>query len=296
MENLDKWKKAGKIAAQAREYAKDLVKKGAVIREVCDKIDAKIIELGAKPARPTQVGLNQVAAHWTPDHDDDRKFEDEVVCVDIGAHIDGCIGDNAFSVDLSGKHENILLAAKEALENAAKILRPGVTMNEIGQTIHDSIRKHDAVPVKNLSGHGISEYDIHDLPSVPNYPNGDDTELEEGEIIAIEPFATDGLGFVDEMEQGNLFSLEQTKPVRSQFAREIMKYVDEEYGPMVFCSRWLVRKFGTGKTNLAIRELVRVGNLHTYPPLVERAQGKVAQFENTFLITKEGAEVLTRVN
>lgn len=294
MENLENWKKAGKIAAQAREYAKELVKEGAIIREVCDKIDAKIYELGGEPAWPTQVALNSVAAHWTPDHDDDRAFKDEVVCVDIGAHIDGCIGDNAFSVDLSGKHENLILAAKAALEAASKIIGPGVKLKEIGKAIETAIKKHGAVPVKNLSGHGITEWDIHDAPSIPNYENDDETELEPDTVIAIEPFATDGIGFVEEMEQGNLYSIEDTKPVRSQYAREIMRYCEEEYGTMVFCHRWLVKKFGLGKANLGVRELVRAGNFHVYPPLVERVQGKVAQFENTFLITKEGAELLTK--
>jgi methionyl aminopeptidase len=296
MENLDKWRKAGKIAAEALEYGRGLIKTGVVIREVCDKIDAKIIELGGKPAWPTQVGLNEVAAHFTPDVDDTTEFKDELVSIDIGAHVDGYVGDNACSVDLSGQYGNLVEAAKDALEAAAKVLGPGVELGKVGKVINEAMQKHGVVPVKNLSGHGINRFEIHDYPSIPNFDNNDGDKLKEGQIIAIEPFSTDGIGVVDEMEQANMFSLDQRKPVRSQFAREVMKFIGEEYANLPFCTRWLVKEFGQGKTNLAIRELMRVGNIRAYPPLVERTRGKVAQFEKTFLITDKGAECLTEWN
>jgi len=294
MENLDLWRKAGKIASEALDYGVSLIQNGANIREVCDKVDQKVIELGAKPAWPAQVALDSVAAHFTPDHDDDAVFDNHVVCMDIGAHIDGCVGDNASTVDLSGKHEQLINAAKAALGEAQKALRPGVELCEIGRVIERAIKQHGAIPVKNLSGHGINPWEIHDWPSVPNFDNGDDTELEEGMVIAIEPFATNGLGFVDEAEQGNIFSLVHKKPVRSPFARDLLKFIEKEYGPLPFAHRWLVGKFGLGKTNLGLRELMRVGALHSHPPLVEKGGGIVAQFENTFLITKNGCEVLTK--
>ena len=48
--DIDKLKKAGKIAAQIREYGAGLVKKDALMTEVLDKIEEKTVELGAKPA------------------------------------------------------------------------------------------------------------------------------------------------------------------------------------------------------------------------------------------------------
>lgn len=293
MEHLDLWRRAGRIAAEALAYGVSLIKNGAVIREVCDKVDQKIIELGARPAWPTQVGLNAVAAHFTPDHDDDAVFDNQVVCMDVGAHVDGFVGDNAHSVDLSGEYTDLINASKDALAAAEAVLKPGVPLAEIGCAIEHAIKRHNAIPVKNLSGHGINQWVIHDWPSIPNFDNGDDTELEEGMVIAIEPFATNGLGFVDEAEQGNLFNLEQKKPVRSPFAREVLRFVERAYHALPFTHRWLVKEFGLGKTNLALRELLKVGALHSYPPLIEKGGGIVTQFEKTFLITKDGYEVLT---
>jgi methionyl aminopeptidase len=143
----EKWKKAGRIAAEALQYGKSLIKPGASMREVCDKVDAKIIELGARPAWPTQIGCNEVAAHYTPDPDDDAVFQDELVCLDVGAHVDGYVGDNALTVDLSGKHGKFVEAAKHAMEAAAKMVKPGASISEISNDSgNDSKPRIDSCP------------------------------------------------------------------------------------------------------------------------------------------------------
>jgi methionyl aminopeptidase len=295
MEDFDKWKQAGKIAAQALEYGKGLIKNGAVIREVCDKIDQKIIELGAKPAWPSQVGLDATAAHSTPDHDDNSVFDNHLVCLDVGAHIDGCIGDNALTVDLSGKYSDIMKASEEALQAAINTVRIGATLGEIGRAIAEVIEGYNLSPVRNLSGHGISPWIIHDKPSIPNYDTKDSRTLQSDQIIAIEPFATNGVGLIYEAEKANLFSLVNPKPVRSPFAREIIGFVAENYKNLPFTARWLVKQFGVGKTNFAINELMRLGILHAYPPLIEKNKGVVAVFEKT-LYVGEKIEILTRAD
>ncbi|MBS3148791.1 type II methionyl aminopeptidase [Candidatus Woesearchaeota archaeon] len=293
MENLENWRKAGKIAAQALEYGRGLITNGAVIREVCDKIDAKIVELGAIPAWPTQIGLDDVAAHQTPDHDDETVFDKNVVCLDVGAHVNGCVGDNATSVDLSGEYSDIIKASEQALKAAMKLVAPGTKLGEIGHAIQETIQGFDLKPVRNLCGHGISQWVIHDKPSIPNYDTKDTRELKDGQVIAIEPFATNGAGMIVEADRANLFSMESAKPVRSPYARELQTFIKQKYNTLPFTSRWIVKQFGAGKTSLAINELLRNGSLHPYPPLVEKDGGMVTVFEKTFLVG-EKLEVLTK--
>ncbi|HSU72512.1 MAG TPA: type II methionyl aminopeptidase [Candidatus Binatia bacterium] len=295
-EELQKWRKAGKIAAQALQYGKTLIKPGASMREVCDKVDAKIIELGARPAWPTQIGCNDVAAHFTPDPDDDTVFKDELVCLDVGAHVDGYVGDNALTVDLSGKRGKFVDAAKHAMEAAAKLVKAGVSISEISHIIQETIVNHGLQPVRNLSGHTISRWVIHDKPSVPNVEAKNLGVLKEGQVIAIEPFVTDGKGMIYEQDQANLFALVQKKPVRSPYAREILQFVEKEYHTLPFTTRWLSAKFGIGKVNLALRDLLQNGSLHSYAPLIEEASGMVAVHENTLLVTKDGCEWLTKAD
>ncbi len=290
-EELENWRKAGKAAAEALHFGSKLIERGAVIREVCDAIDAKIIELGAEPAWPTQVAPNDYAAHYTPDPDDNEAFNDEVVCLDVGAHVDGFVGDNAMTIDLSGKHAALIKAARDALNNAAKILGVGVEIGKISQVIADTIENAGFQPVRNLSGHTISQWVIHDKPSIPNHSTDEKTKLEEGQVIAIEPFATTGAGMVYELDKANLFALWNPKPVRSQYAREVLA-CRRKYGPSPFTTRWITKQFGIGKGTLGLRELNKAGALHDYPPLVEKDHGLVAVWENTFLIG-EKVECLT---
>ena len=291
---LESYRKAGKIAAQALEYAKSLVKPGVKLLEVCEKTEEKIKELGGEIAFPAQISLNDTAAHFCPDEDDENVFKDEVVCIDVGVHINGFIGDNAATVDLSGKNEELVKASREALNNALKIIKPGITLGEIGKTIHETITKYGFSPVRNLSGHGLDEYNIHTKPTIPNYDNGDATVLEEGMIIAIEPFASAGAGVVYESSNPTVFQLSGKKPVRNIITRQVIKEI-AKYNNLPFCRRWLTKKFGTPKVNFALRELKQLGILREYPPLIDEAHRLVSQAEHSLIITKDGCEVLTKI-
>jgi len=293
-ENIEDWRKAGKIAAEALQHGARLIKKGAILKEVCEQVEQKIIELGAKPAWPVQVGCNEVAAHFTPDADDNSVCDDELICLDVGAHINGCIGDTALTVDLSGKYSDLVKTAKAAYEAAKKVVAVGANIGDIGEAIQDTITAAGFVPIRNLSGHTLSPFTIHDQPTIPNVKINSDIVLEKGQVIAIEPFTTTGVGVIEEAERANIFSLVNKKPVRSPYARDALKFIEEAYGNLPFATRWLAATFSPGRANLAIRELNLAGCLHSYPPLVEKAKGMVAVHENTLLVDDK-VEELTKL-
>ncbi|MBR9691401.1 type II methionyl aminopeptidase [Candidatus Woesearchaeota archaeon] len=293
MENIEDYRKAGKIAAQALEFAKSLVKPGISLLEVCEKTEEKIKELGGELAFPVQISLNDTAAHFCPDADDNIILKDQIISIDIGVHINGFIGDNAATVDLSNKHKDLVKASREALDNAISIIKPGITLGEIGKTIQDTITKYGFAPVRNLSGHGLDEYNIHTTPTIPNYDNKDTTILEQGTIIAIEPFASAGAGIIYESSNPTIFQLAGKKPVRSIITRQVLKEINS-YNGLPFCRRHLVKKFGLPKTSFALRELKTLGILREYPPLIDKSHGLVSQAEHTILITKDGCEILTK--
>ncbi len=56
--NKQKIIQAGKIASQVREFAKSLIKKDMPLLEIAEKIENKIIELGGKPAFPTNLSVD----------------------------------------------------------------------------------------------------------------------------------------------------------------------------------------------------------------------------------------------
>jgi len=293
MENIEKWRKACKIAAEVLEHGAGLIKKKNSLLEVSDSIEKKIQALGAKPAFPAQISCDHIAAHYCAEPDDSTIFENQVVSLDVGVHVDGCMGDNACTIDLSGAHSDLVKASREAVNNAMKVVQIGTPVNEIGKVIQETISSYGFSPIKNLTGHGLGVFDIHTKPTIPNYDSGDTTELQDGDVIAIEPFATTGTGMVVEAGRATVFSLVQRKPTRSPFAREILAFVETEYGQLPFTTRWLSQKFGLGKTNLALRELTNVGILKSYPPLRETTKGLVSQAEHSLFIGDK-VEVLTR--
>lgn len=291
-ELLEDYRKAGKIASIALEFGASLIKPGVKVVEVLDKVEERIKELGAYPAFPAQISLNEVAAHFCPEANDNIAFkEGDIVKLDVGAHVNGCVGDNALTVDL-GSHKELVQASKEARDEAVKLATPGRELHEIGKKIHEVITSYGFTPIKNLSGHGVGVYKIHTSPSVPNYPNNDSTKLEEDHVIAIEPFATDGSGMIFNSDNATLFSQISTSKPRSQMARAVLKEI-AQYKGLPFTTRWVSRVLGEGRTRYGIKELKQLGIIHEFPPLPERAGGLVSQHEHTVLV-KDKPEILTR--
>ncbi|MFH0978520.1 MAG: type II methionyl aminopeptidase [Candidatus Woesearchaeota archaeon] len=294
MENIDKWIKAGRIAAEALQYGSELIKPGAKLLDVSEKIEEKIHFLGGVCAFPVQISMDHIAAHYCAEPNDETVFDKQVCCLDVGVHIDGCIGDTACTVDLSGENAELVKASREALDNVSKIIRVGITLGEIGKTIQETIEGYGFQPIRNLSGHGLSPYNIHDKPSIPNIDTKDKTELMRDQVIAIEPFATTGAGVIYETEQANIFQLISTKPVRSQISRQILKEI-EGYKGLPFTTRWLAKKYPLFKVNFALKELASLEIIRRYPPLPDVRKGLVSQAEHTFIID-EKVIVTTKVN
>ena len=287
---IEKLKKAGRITAEVREYGKNLIVKDALMVEVLDKIEEKIIELGGKPAFPAQISCNHIAAHYCPDEEDKIVFSDQLVCLDVGVHVDGFIGDTAVTVDLSGKYNDLIKAAEEALDNAIKIIKPGTTLGEIGKVIQETIQGHNFAPVKKLSGHGLGQYEVHTKPSIPNFDNHDETKIEKGMVFAVEPFASTGAGIVQDSGTATVFELTNKKPVRNMITRQVLKEI-ESYDNLPFTTRWLTRKLGA-KAKFALREMRQLGMLHEHPPLADKDKGMISQAEHSILIDDDGNVVV----
>jgi len=277
---------AGKIASQVREYAKTIIKKDMLLLEIAEKIEDKIVELGAKPALPTNLSMNEIAAHYTPSHNDETTALG-LLKIDLGVHIDGWIADTAFSIDLENSEENkkLIQASEKALENTIKLTKENISVNELGKTIQETIESYGFSPIVNLNGHEMDKYELHAGLTIPNIADKRNDILEKG-VYAIEPFATTGGGHVKEGKPSGIYMLTNTKNIRSQLARDVLEFIAEEYQTLPFCSRWIIKKFTT-RALFALKQLEDNGNLHHFPQLVESSGAKVSQAEHTILIDKE---------
>jgi methionyl aminopeptidase len=289
---IEKTIKAGQIAKEVREHARSFIKKDMPLLEIAEKIENEIIKSGGKPAFPTNLSINEIAAHYTPSYNDETLAQG-LLKVDLGVQVDGWIADTAFSIDLDNNEENkkLIKASEEALSNALKKMKTGVTLKEIGETIQKTIESYKANPIVNLSGHSMQEYDLHSGITVPNIDNNSDEEIEEG-LFAIEPFATFGNGKIYDGKPSEIYIIIKRKAIRNPVAREIMNFIEEEYQTLPFCSRWLVKKFGTTAL-MALKQLEHEGIVHRYEQLIEISHKPVAQSEHTVLIQKDKATITT---
>lgn len=281
--NEEKILETEKISSKIKEYAKSIIKKDTSLLEIAEEIESKIIELGGKPAFPVNLSIDNIAAHYTPSFDDETKAQG-LLKVDFGVHIDGWIIDRAFSIDLENNEENkkLIEASNQALNNALKITKKGISTDEIGKVISETIESHNFSPILNLSGHSMNQYLLHAGITIPNTNDGRNKILKEG-LYAIEPFATNGSGRIREGKPSGIYELRNPRNVRSPIAREILEFIKEEYQTLPFCSRWIVKKFGT-KALIGLKQLEENGNLHQFSQLVEIPNSKVSQAEETILI------------
>ena len=292
-EELDRYRKAGRIAATALKEGAAMVEPGVRLKDVLDKVEARITAMGGGIAFPAQLSLNEVAAHSCPSLEDDTEFKQgDVVKLDVGAHIDGRVADNATTIDL-GDHEELLAASRDALHAALRMATPGTPLGSIGKTIQETIASHGFKPIRNLSGHGLGRYQVHTRPSIPNTPTGDTTPLEEDMTVAIEPFATDGEGAIQEGGTATVFSPATMRPTRSPYARRVAGTVKGYHG-LPFASRWLEKEYGVGKTRIALQELQRNNSIKAHPPLSEKRGGLVSQHEHS-VIVKDKPIIYTRL-
>lgn len=290
---LEKYRKAGKIAGAARDYGASRVKEGALLLDVAEEVEEFIRRQGGKPAFPINLALNDAAAHFTPAHDEKSRFvRGDVVKIDVGVHVDGYIGDTAVTKEVGNHSWNDLIrSTKEALDAAIELMKPNTKLDDVGAAIQRVIEAFGFVPVENLTGHSMERYKLHAGLSVPNIMGEDSGSANIGDVIAIEPFATDGAGRVDGKKTGNIYRLIKPRQIGGKDLKAFIEYINQNYSTLPFSERWCHRY--DKKAKQRIRKLQKAGIIYSYPILRDVVGGTVAQSEHTVIITEDGCEVLT---
>jgi methionyl aminopeptidase len=293
---MDAAKEIGQISYKALQKAKAMIKPGVKLIDVAESVESYVKESKYGIAFPLNLSINNEAAHYTPSIDDAKVFsEKDVVKVDFGAAKDGALGDCALTVDLSGNMQGLLEASEEALKAAISVAKAGVEVRDIGKEIEKAIIAKGYQPIRNLGGHTVGLHELHSSIFVPNYDNGDETVLEEGMLVAIEPFATTGKGMVTESDVCEIYSYDAGVQVRTKEARTLLGLIQKNHPTEPFAVRWLASALGsTFSTYAGISELSRNGALMPYPTLVEISGGSVSQAEAEVIIEKDGCEVVTK--
>ena len=296
--SLDNYIRAGQIAAQVRENARKKNHVGRTLYEICDSIESEINERGGKPAFPVNISLNEIAAHYTAEPDDQIVIKDtDVIKIDLGVHIDGYVADTAVTITYDSKYDQLIKIAELSLYEATKIAKCTTKSSEIGKTIENTITYNGLKPIQNLSGHSLEQYVIHAGKSIPNIKTyGPSFSLMPNQAYAIEPFVTtkDGLGIVYEGKIRNIFSLVSRKPTKNEDTDEFIIYLWNRFKTLPFAVRWLVNDFAESKAREMLEYLIKKKNIRSYPILVEGNNKVVSQAEHTVFILENLSHIITK--
>ncbi len=290
-DDLEKLRKAGRVSGEARELGMSLVAEGVKLYDVAQEVEGYIRAHGCGLAFPCNISRNEMAAHYTPSCNDKSVFElGDVVKIDCGAELDGFVGDTAGTVEVGTKrYTELIESSKRARNTVAEFIGDGVTLGEIGRTVEMSMKRDGFVPIENLCGHQIDRYELHAGMSVPSYDSGSTELIKAGMTVAIEPFATDGKGYVRDGKFGNIVRIARDRPLSDPKSQEFLDYVKGEFHQFPFCARSC--DFPDAEKH--VRNLMRHGVLAGYATLVEAGGGMVSQHEYTFYIDGKRGEVTT---
>ena len=205
-------KAIGRICAETLRKMMNATRAGMTTREL-DEIGRALLEAEGARSAPqitynypaaTCISVSPVIAHGIPDEHVLR--EGELIHIDVSAELDGYYADTGASLVVSKRDrhlEKLLDATKAALSRALRAARAGNPLNGIGRTVHTEARKRGYNVIYDLTGHGIGRR-LHEKPEgILNFYDPQDRRiLNEGLVLAIEPFLTTGIGRVVEESDG----------------------------------------------------------------------------------------------
>ena len=308
---IEKYNKAGKIVSKTRSLAVDYVKADMKIIDLINYVEGNIVEMGGMPAFPCNVSINEITAHYTsPPGDESTIKMGDLVKIDLGAHVDGYIADSAISVLINDDgsasiHENnngksednlsikMIETAHEALESAICTIKDGVELGKVGKAIEETINNQNFNPISNLAGHSIDRWILHSGLSVPNIKEENTQIIHEGDVLAIEPFVTNGSGLVDDTNNAYIFRFLRGRPMRMAQAKKLLNIIATDYKTLNFSQRWLVDHMDPKYLNMAMRQLLASRAIYPFHVLKEKSNSRVAQAEHTVIVESDGCRVIT---
>ena len=189
-------RRAGSIVGATLALLRASVEPGLTTKDLDNIAYKEIVRHGGKPTFKGYRGfpasicasVNEEIVHGIPGK---RVLkEGDIIKMDVGATIDGFIGDAAISVavgEVAIEASELMDATRLSLEEGIKAAIPGNRIGDIGAAVQKYGESKGYGVVREFVGHGVGRF-LHEDPQVPNYGRpGLGPLLRTGMCIAIEP-------------------------------------------------------------------------------------------------------------
>ena len=200
-EFFKKMKVAGTLAARALDEVTFFVKPG-VSTDYLDKICYEFIRDNGGYSAPLYyrgfpksicTSANHIVCHGIPS--EKILKENDILNIDVTAIVDDHHGDTSrmFLVsDASIKAKNLINTTYESMMKAIELVKPGIRLGDIGETIQNHVEKKGFSVVKDFCGHGIGTT-FHTHPNILHYgKKNTGITLKPGMSFTIEPMINEG--------------------------------------------------------------------------------------------------------
>lgn len=211
-DEIEKMRKACRLAANTLVYIEKYVKPGVSLNEIDQLVLDYTLTHGAKAAplgyhgfpKAVCTSVNEVVCHGVPD--DSRLKEGDIINVDVTPVLDGFYGDSSktFLVGkVSDRSRAITEAAFEAMWKGIEAITPMGTTGDIGFAIDKYVTRKGYTTVKEIGGHGIGKK-FHDEPFVPSFgKKGKGDPLIPWRCITVEPMINESEKDIEEFDIPN---------------------------------------------------------------------------------------------
>lgn len=207
-----KMRAAGRLAAEVLEMIGEHVKPGITtgeLDEICHNhmvnqqhtIPACLNYRGFPKSVCTSV--NHVVCHGIPG---DKKLKHgDIINIDVTVIKDGFHGDTSkmfYVGEPAVRAKRVVDIAQQAMRIGIEMIRPGVTLGDIGHAIAEYAEGEGGSIVREYCGHGIGR-EFHEDPQVLHYGQpGQDMALVPGMTFTIEPMVNAGKRHVKLLPDG----------------------------------------------------------------------------------------------
>ncbi|KAK3815185.1 MAG: Metap1 protein [Benniella sp.] len=200
-EDIDKMRVVCRLAREALDIGLAAVKVGVTTDEIDRIVHEAIIERGGYPSTLNYNGykkscctsVNEVICHGIPDQ---RELKDgDIVNLDVSIFKDGFHSDLDETVAVGNVDDaglRLIKTARECLDKAIAIVKPGVLYRDIGNVIEGHATSQGFSVVKTFLAHGVHRH-YHCTPNIPHYGRNKAVGvMKEGHVFTIEPMINEG--------------------------------------------------------------------------------------------------------